>query len=214
MPSSPSSPERPRSPSLLDTPRLCLQVLAFSRRSLSVLHPHRFPSYPFILPTMQAAASSALRTRFHFSNRQLPHASSQCITRTETTHMRPVQDRKRCPHPIQSRHHTFRDIKKDFLSEFEDHAYACRLTDLERVDIIIHYVDPSFREYCRTLSGYRSCDWTRFQHSRVTKLTDIGKTCATSSKTRPEIEWIARKTYYSTTRRSHTTATSLSTLAT
>jgi hypothetical protein len=58
-----------------------------------------------------------------------------------------------------------RDMFKDFLAKFEDLTYDCRLTNPERVDTIIHYVDLSTRELCKTLHGYYSCDWTSFRHS-------------------------------------------------
>jgi hypothetical protein len=58
-----------------------------------------------------------------------------------------------------------RDTFEEFLAEFEDLTYDCRLTNPERVDTIIHYVDPSTRELCKTLHGYYSCDWTSFRHS-------------------------------------------------
>ena len=45
--------------------------------------------------------------------------------------------------------------------------YGCRLTDSQQVDIITCYIDPSTHEYCRTLSGYHSRDWTRFWHSLI-----------------------------------------------
>jgi hypothetical protein len=58
-----------------------------------------------------------------------------------------------------------RDTFEEFLAEFEDLAHDCRLTNPERVDTIIHYVNPSTRELCKTLHGYYSRDWTSFRHS-------------------------------------------------
>jgi hypothetical protein len=56
---------------------------------------------------------------------------------------------------------------EEFLEEFEARAYDCRLTDPQRVDTLISYVDPSFREMCKSLNGYRSCDWSLFRHSLI-----------------------------------------------
>ncbi|KAH9161209.1 hypothetical protein EDB89DRAFT_2080811 [Lactarius sanguifluus] len=56
---------------------------------------------------------------------------------------------------------------EDFLEEFEGRAYDCELTDPQRVDVIIRYVDLSLRELCRTLDGFRSRDWPRFRQSLI-----------------------------------------------
>jgi hypothetical protein len=56
---------------------------------------------------------------------------------------------------------------EDFLEEFEAQAYDCRLTDPQRVDSLICYVDSSFREKCKSLNGYCSCDWSLFRHSLI-----------------------------------------------
>ncbi|KAN0133117.1 hypothetical protein V8E53_009147 [Lactarius tabidus] len=56
---------------------------------------------------------------------------------------------------------------EEFLEEFEARAYDCRLTDLQRVDVLVRYVDPPVRETCKSLNGYRSCDWSLFRHSLV-----------------------------------------------
>jgi hypothetical protein len=56
---------------------------------------------------------------------------------------------------------------KDFLEEFEARAYDCRLTDPQRVDSLVCYVDSSFREKCKSLNGYSSCDWSLFRHSLI-----------------------------------------------
>jgi hypothetical protein len=56
---------------------------------------------------------------------------------------------------------------EDFLEEFEARAYDCRLTDPQRVDSLVCYVDSSFREKCKSLNGYRSCDWSLFRHSLI-----------------------------------------------
>ncbi|KAI9448727.1 hypothetical protein BJY52DRAFT_305352 [Lactarius psammicola] len=57
------------------------------------------------------------------------------------------------------------DTFEDFLDEFEGRAYDCELTDPQRVDAIIRYVDPSIQELCRTLSGFRPRDWSMFRQS-------------------------------------------------
>ena len=54
-----------------------------------------------------------------------------------------------------------------FLEEFEREAYDCRLTDPQRVDILISYIDPYLHEFCRSLDGFCSCDWRLFRHSLV-----------------------------------------------
>jgi hypothetical protein len=66
-----------------------------------------------------------------------------------------------------------RDEFEDFLAEFEDLAYKYRLTDPQQVDTLICYINSSFREYCRTLSSYHSCDWTRFRHSLINAFSPI-----------------------------------------
>ncbi|KAH9009742.1 hypothetical protein EDB84DRAFT_1571028 [Lactarius hengduanensis] len=59
------------------------------------------------------------------------------------------------------------DSFEDFLEEFEALAYDCALTDPQRVDVIIRYVDPSMREFWKSLNGYRSRDWPLFRQSLV-----------------------------------------------
>jgi hypothetical protein len=56
---------------------------------------------------------------------------------------------------------------EDFLEEFEARAYDCRLTDPQRVDSLVCYVDLSFCEMCKSLNGYRSCNWSLFRHSLI-----------------------------------------------
>ncbi|KAH9083399.1 hypothetical protein EDB83DRAFT_2511721 [Lactarius deliciosus] len=56
---------------------------------------------------------------------------------------------------------------EDFLEEFEGRAYDCALTDPQRVDVIIRYVDPSLRDFWRSLSGYHSRDWPQLRQSLV-----------------------------------------------
>jgi hypothetical protein len=68
---------------------------------------------------------------------------------------------------------TFACTFEDFLEEFEARAYDCRLTDPQRVNILISYVDPSFREMCKSLNGYRSCDWSLFRHSLINTFGSI-----------------------------------------
>ncbi|KAH9010335.1 hypothetical protein EDB85DRAFT_2161436 [Lactarius pseudohatsudake] len=60
------------------------------------------------------------------------------------------------------------DSFEDFVEEFEALAYDCALTDPQRVDMIIRYVDPSIREFWKSLNGYRSRDWPLFRQSLVT----------------------------------------------
>ncbi|KAI9449530.1 hypothetical protein BJY52DRAFT_247104 [Lactarius psammicola] len=57
------------------------------------------------------------------------------------------------------------DMFEDFLDEFEGKAYDCELTDPQRVDAIIRYVDLSIHELCRSLTGFRPRDWTLFRQS-------------------------------------------------
>jgi len=56
---------------------------------------------------------------------------------------------------------------KDFLEEFEGQAYDCTLTDPQQVNVIIHYIDPSMRDFWRSLNGFCSRDWPLFQQSLV-----------------------------------------------
>ncbi|KAH9009240.1 hypothetical protein EDB85DRAFT_2246661 [Lactarius pseudohatsudake] len=56
---------------------------------------------------------------------------------------------------------------EDFLDEFEGRAYDCALTDPQRVDVIIRYVDPSLRDFWRSLNGYRSHNWPLFRQSLI-----------------------------------------------
>ncbi|KAI9450243.1 hypothetical protein BJY52DRAFT_1192006 [Lactarius psammicola] len=59
----------------------------------------------------------------------------------------------------------YADAFEDFLDEFEGRAYDCELTDPQRVDAIIRYVDPSIRELCRSLNGFRPRNWPVFRQS-------------------------------------------------
>ena len=59
------------------------------------------------------------------------------------------------------------DSLEDFLEEFEGQVYDCALTDLQRVDVVIRYVDPSMRDFWRSLNGFRSRDWPLFRQSLV-----------------------------------------------
>ncbi|KAI9437403.1 hypothetical protein BJY52DRAFT_602411 [Lactarius psammicola] len=59
----------------------------------------------------------------------------------------------------------YADTFEDFLDEFEGKAYDCELTDPQRVDAIIRYVDLSIHELCRSLIGFRPRDWTLFRQS-------------------------------------------------
>ncbi|KAH9038251.1 hypothetical protein EDB85DRAFT_2195205 [Lactarius pseudohatsudake] len=59
------------------------------------------------------------------------------------------------------------DSLEDFLEEYDSLAYDCALMDPQRVDIIIRYVNPSMREFWRSLSGYHSHDWPQLRQSLV-----------------------------------------------
>ena len=59
------------------------------------------------------------------------------------------------------------DVFEDFLEDFEDHANACKLSDSQRVDAIVRYIDPSSHEFCESGIGFRSRDWISFGHIRV-----------------------------------------------
>ncbi|KAH9052810.1 hypothetical protein EDB87DRAFT_1825954 [Lactarius vividus] len=56
---------------------------------------------------------------------------------------------------------------EDFLEEFESLAYDCALTDPQRVEVIIRYVNPSLRDFWRSLTGYHSCDWPQLRQSLI-----------------------------------------------
>ncbi|KAI9453086.1 hypothetical protein BJY52DRAFT_865832 [Lactarius psammicola] len=59
----------------------------------------------------------------------------------------------------------YADTFEDFLDEFEGRAYDCELTDPQRVDALIRYIDPSIRELCMSLTGFRPRDWPVFRQS-------------------------------------------------
>ncbi|KAH9171771.1 hypothetical protein EDB89DRAFT_2229824 [Lactarius sanguifluus] len=59
------------------------------------------------------------------------------------------------------------DTFEDFLEEYEGLAYDCALTDLQRVDVIIRYVNPSLRDFWRSLSGHHSHDWPQLRQSLI-----------------------------------------------
>ncbi|KAH9080264.1 hypothetical protein EDB83DRAFT_2513179 [Lactarius deliciosus] len=59
------------------------------------------------------------------------------------------------------------DTFEDFLEEYEGLAYDCALTDPQRVDVIIRYVNPSLRDFWRSLSGYHSRDWPQLRQSLI-----------------------------------------------
>ena len=77
--------------------------------------------------------------------------------------MRHALDLQRCRRLVRGSHPTSQDVSECF----EYHVYACKLTDPQRVEVIIRYIDPSTRKFCKTLSGFHSCDWTPFQQSLV-----------------------------------------------
>ncbi len=59
------------------------------------------------------------------------------------------------------------DSFEDFLEEFKGQAYDCTLTDPQRVDVVIRYVDPSMHNFWRSLNGFCSHDWPLFQRSLI-----------------------------------------------
>jgi len=59
------------------------------------------------------------------------------------------------------------DSFEDFLEEFEGQAYDRALTDPQRVDVVVRYVDPSMHDFWRSLNGFRSRDWPLFRQSLV-----------------------------------------------
>ena len=59
------------------------------------------------------------------------------------------------------------DVFEDFLEDFEDHANACKLSDPQRVDAIVRYIDSSSHEFCESGIGFRSRDWISFRQIRV-----------------------------------------------
>ncbi|KAI9439109.1 hypothetical protein H4582DRAFT_2056950 [Lactarius indigo] len=61
----------------------------------------------------------------------------------------------------------YADTFEDFLEEFEGLAYDCELTDPQRVDTLVLYVDPSLHELCRNLDGSRSHNWPQFRQSLI-----------------------------------------------
>ena len=78
------------------------------------------------------------------------------------------------PAAMPSRHSKFApyfsgrtDEFDDFLKEFESLASDCKLTDPQRVDALVRYVDSSTREFCKVLNGYSSRDWPLFQQSLI-----------------------------------------------
>ncbi|KAH9019040.1 hypothetical protein EDB84DRAFT_628651 [Lactarius hengduanensis] len=119
---------------------------------------------------------STLRTRaFAFRSHHSPRsptliAPSGCLTTTTTTtRPRRAFDWQRW---LGDAIASFRvDSFEDFLGEFEGLAYDCALTDPQRVDVIVRYVEPSIRS----------------------------KSCAIMSRTLPEAECSARKTCCGTT---------------
>ena len=78
------------------------------------------------------------------------------------------------PAAMPSRHSKFApyfsgptDEFEDFLEEFESLASDCELTDPQRVDALVRYVDSSTPDFCKVLNGYSSRDWPLFQQSLI-----------------------------------------------
>jgi len=53
---------------------------------------------------------------------------------------------------------------EDFLQEYEELADSCGLTDRQKVETIIRYIDPSQRDLWKSLEGYGLCDWHELGH--------------------------------------------------
>jgi len=76
---------------------------------------------------------------------------------------------------------------EDFLQEYEELADSCRLTDTQKVEMVIQYVDPSQCDLWRSLDGFILQDWdelcsglhreyinpTQQGHYSKQKLTDL-----------------------------------------
>ena len=72
------------------------------------------------------------------------------------------------PHPRSAPYFSGRaETFDDFLEEFEAQANNCELTGPQRVDALVHYVDSPFLSMCKSLNGYRSCDWHSFRQSLI-----------------------------------------------
>jgi hypothetical protein len=56
-----------------------------------------------------------------------------------------------------------RDPIEDFLSEYEELAHSCGLTDREKVETIIRYIPLHLRDLWKSLDGYSAHDWTDFR---------------------------------------------------
>ncbi|SRR6266702_2087954 len=59
------------------------------------------------------------------------------------------------------------DLLEDFLEDFEALAYDCALTDPQRVDVVVHYIDPSMRDFWRSLNGFCSHNWPQLWQSLI-----------------------------------------------
>src|ERR1700733_244581 len=55
------------------------------------------------------------------------------------------------------------DPIEDFLSEYEELANSCGLTDRQKVETIIRYMPLSLRDLWKSLDGYLAHDWTGFR---------------------------------------------------
>lgn len=52
---------------------------------------------------------------------------------------------------------------EDFLSEYEELANSCDLTDCQKVEVNIRYIPLSLRDFWKSLDGYSACNWTDFR---------------------------------------------------
>jgi hypothetical protein len=55
------------------------------------------------------------------------------------------------------------DPIEDFLSEYEELAHSCDLTDRQKVETIIRYIPLHLRDLWKSLDGYSAHDWTDFR---------------------------------------------------
>jgi len=53
---------------------------------------------------------------------------------------------------------------QDFLEEYEELADKCGLTNFQKVETVIRYVDRSQRHIWQSLPGYINCNWDDFRN--------------------------------------------------
>jgi len=51
---------------------------------------------------------------------------------------------------------------KDFLEEYEELADNCGLSNLQKVEMVIRYVNHSQHHIWQSLPGYANCNWDNF----------------------------------------------------